>query len=115
MYDAACKMAEAGLDLPQTDAELEKLAVKVYEQDIAKNKKMGEYGAEVVPEEAVILTHCNAGALATCGWGTALGVIRSAHEQGKVKMVYSDETRPLLQGSRLTAWPPLPTTWRPGP
>ena len=104
MYDAACKMAEAGLDLPQTDAELEKLAVKVYEQDIAKNKKMGEYGAEVVPEEAVILTHCNAGALATCGWGTALGVIRSAHEQGKVKMVYSDETRPLLQGSRLTAW-----------
>ena len=104
MYDAACKMAEAGLDLPQTDAELEKLAVKVYEQDIAKNRKMGEYGAEVVPEEAVILTHCNAGALATCGWGTALGVIRSAHEQGKVKMVYSDETRPLLQGSRLTAW-----------
>ena len=104
MYDAACKMSEAGLDLPQTDAELEKLAVKVYEQDIAKNRKMGEYGAEVVPEEAVILTHCNAGALATCGWGTALGVIRSAHEQGKVKMVYSDETRPLLQGSRLTAW-----------
>ena len=104
MYDAACKMKEAGLDLPQTDAELEKLAVKVYEQDIAKNRKMGEYGAEVVPEEAVILTHCNAGALATCGWGTALGVIRSAHEQGKVKMMYSDETRPLLQGSRLTAW-----------
>ena len=104
MYDAACKMSEAGLDLSQTDAELEKLAVKVYEQDIAKNRKMGEYGAEVVPEEAVILTHCNAGALATCGWGTALGVIRSAHEQGKVKMVYSDETRPLLQGSRLTAW-----------
>lgn len=104
MYDAACKMAEAGLDLQQTDAELEKLAVKIYEEDIAKNKKMGEYGAEVVPEGAVILTHCNAGALATCGWGTALGVIRSAHAQGKVEMVYSDETRPLLQGSRLTAW-----------
>ena len=104
MYDAACKMAEAGLDLQQTDAELEKLAVKIYEQDIAKNKKMGEYGAEVVPESAVILTHCNAGALATCGWGTALGVIRSAHAQGKVRMVYSDEPRPLLQGSRLTAW-----------
>ena len=104
MYDAACKMAEAGLDIPQTDAELEKLAVKIYEQDIAKNKMMGEYGAEVVPQDAIILTHCNAGALATCGWGTALGVIRSAHAQGKVKMVYSDETRPLLQGSRLTAW-----------
>ena len=104
MYEAACKMADAGLDAQQTDGELEKLAVKIYEQDIAKNKKMGGYGAEVVPEDAVILTHCNAGALATCGWGTALGVIRSAHAQGKVKMVYSDETRPLLQGSRLTAW-----------
>ena len=104
MYDAASRMAEAGLDAAQIDSELEALAIKIYEQDIAKNKKMGEYGAEVVPENAVILTHCNAGALATCGWGTALGVIRSAHEQGKVNMVYSDETRPLLQGSRLTAW-----------
>ena len=104
MYDAACKMAEAGLTPDQISSELEALAIKIYEQDIAKNKKMGEYGAEVVPENAVILTHCNAGALATCGWGTALGVIRSAHQQGKVKMVYSDETRPLLQGSRLTAW-----------
>ncbi len=104
MYDAACSMAEAGLDPQQTETELETLAVKIYELDIDKNKKMGEYGAEVVPENAVILTHCNAGALATCGWGTALGVIRSAHQQGKVKMVYSDETRPLLQGSRLTAW-----------
>ena len=104
MCDAACRMAEAGLDATQIDSELEALAIKIYEQDIAKNKKMGEYGAELVPQNAVILTHCNAGALATCGWGTALGVIRSAHEQGKVKMVYSDETRPLLQGSRLTAW-----------
>ncbi len=65
---------------------------------------MGEYGAAVLPEEAVVLTHCNAGALATCGWGTALGVIRSAHAQGKIKMVYADETRPLLQGARLTAY-----------
>ncbi len=104
MYEAACKMAEAGLDVQQIQTELEKLALKIYREDIAKNKKMGEYGAAVVPEDAVILTHCNAGALATCGWGTALGVIRSAHLQGKVKMVYSDETRPLLQGSRLTAW-----------
>jgi methylthioribose-1-phosphate isomerase len=104
MYDAACKMAEAGLNIIQIDSELEALAIKIYEQDIAKNKKMGEYGADVVPQNAIILTHCNAGALATCGWGTALGVIRSAHGQGKVKMVYSDETRPLLQGSRLTAW-----------
>lgn len=104
MYEAACRMAEAGLDAAQIAGELEALAIKIYEQDIAKNKKMGENGAEAVPQNAVILTHCNAGALATCGWGTALGVIRSAHAQGKVKMVFSDETRPLLQGSRLTAW-----------
>jgi len=104
MYEAACKMAETGMDPALIDTELEQLALQIYEQDITKNKKMGEYGAQIVPEDAVILTHCNAGALATCGWGTALGVIRSAHEQGKVKMVYSDETRPLLQGSRLTAW-----------
>ena len=104
MYEAACRMAEAGLSELQIAGELEALAIKIYKQDIEKNKKMGEYGAEVVPQNAVILTHCNAGTLATCGWGTALGVIRSAHAQGKVKMVYSDETRPLLQGSRLTAW-----------
>ena len=104
MYDAACKMAQAGLNITQIDEELEELAIKIFDQDISKNLKMGEYGAEVVPQNAIILTHCNAGALATCGWGTALGVIRTAHKQGKVKMVYSDETRPLLQGSRLTAW-----------
>lgn len=68
------------------------------------NKRMGEYGAAVLPDAAVVLTHCNAGALATCGWGTALGVIRSAYAQGKLKMVYADETRPLLQGARLTAF-----------
>lgn len=84
--------------------ELEKLAIKIYEDDIAVNKRMGRYGAEVLPKEAIVLTHCNAGALATCGWGTALGVVREAHKQGKVKMVYSDETRPLLQGARLTAF-----------
>lgn len=65
---------------------------------------MGAHGAAVVPEHARILTHCNAGALATGGYGTALGVIRAAHEAGKVNMVYCDETRPLLQGARLTAY-----------
>lgn len=85
-------------------SELEQLAKQIYEDDIAINHRMGEFGAEVVPENAVILTHCNAGALATCGWGTALGVVREAHKQGKVAMVYSDETRPLLQGARLTAF-----------
>ena len=68
------------------------------------NETMGKAGAELVPQGARILTHCNAGALATGGYGTALGVIRAAHAQGKVSMVYADETRPLLQGARLTAY-----------
>ncbi len=76
----------------------------IHTEDIAMNRSMGLFGAEVVPEHARILTHCNAGALATGGYGTALGVIRAAHEQGKVDMVYADETRPLLQGARLTAY-----------
>ena len=83
---------------------LERRAEEIYADDIAVNKKMGEYGAAVLPNDAVVLTHCNAGALATCGWGTALGVIRSAYAQGKLQMVYADETRPLLQGARLTAF-----------
>lgn len=83
---------------------LEEKAEQIYADDIAMNKRMGEYGAAVLPDAAVVLTHCNAGALATCGWGTALGVIRSAYAQGKLKMVYADETRPLLQGARLTAF-----------
>lgn len=57
-----------------------------------------------MPKKAKVLTHCNAGALATCGWGTALGVVRQAFVDGKLAMVYADETRPLLQGARLTAW-----------
>jgi len=85
-------------------AALENMAVKIYEADIAINKRMGEFGAQVLPDKAVVLTHCNAGALATCGWGTALGVVRAAHKEGKLVMVYSDETRPLLQGARLTAF-----------
>ena len=84
--------------------ELEQTAIAIYMQDIEINKRMGAYGAEVLPEKAVVLTHCNAGALATCGYGTALGVVRAAWEQGKLQMVYSDETRPLLQGARLTAY-----------
>ena len=79
-------------------------AVAIHQEDVAMCKAMGLYGAAVVPDHAHILTHCNAGALATGGYGTALGVIRAAHEQGKVKMVYADETRPLLQGARLTAY-----------
>ena len=78
-------------------------AKAIHREDVEMCRTMGAFGAAVVPDGARILTHCNAGALATGGYGTALGVIRAAHEQGKVKMVYADETRPLLQGARLTA------------
>jgi len=104
MLQFAEKTAQQTPKLSEMRSKLENLARQIYLSDIEKNKRMGDYGAAIMPEEAVILTHCNAGALATCGWGTALGVIRTAWLQKKVKMVYSDETRPLLQGSRLTAW-----------
>ena len=78
-------------------------AKAIHREDVEMCRTMGAFGAAVVPDGARILTHCNAGALATGGYGTALGVIRAAHERGKVKMVYADETRPLLQGARLTA------------
>jgi methylthioribose-1-phosphate isomerase len=76
----------------------------MYEEDIEACKAMGAYGGALLPDEGGVLTHCNAGALATCGYGTALGVIRSAVEMGKKIRVYADETRPFLQGARLTAW-----------
>jgi methylthioribose-1-phosphate isomerase len=76
----------------------------MYEEDIAACKTMGAYGAALLPDEGGVLTHCNAGALATCGYGTALGVIRSAVALGKRIHVFADETRPFLQGARLTAW-----------
>ncbi len=79
-------------------------AVRVCEEDIAINRRLGQQGAGLIPEGARILTHCNAGALATAGYGTALGVVRAAHEAGKKLQVYADETRPVLQGARLTAW-----------
>src|SRR5262250_1336418 len=76
----------------------------MYLEDIAANQAMGRHGATLMPNEGGVLTHCNAGALATAGYGTALGVIRAAVEQGKKIHVFADETRPFLQGSRLTAW-----------
>ena len=92
-----------------TDAEvlkrdLEAEAQHIIADDLDRCQRMGRNGAELIPQGARILTHCNAGALATAGYGTALGVIRAAAEQGKVQRVYADETRPLLQGARLTAW-----------
>jgi methylthioribose-1-phosphate isomerase len=77
---------------------------RMHAEDIAANQAMGRHGATLMPNEGGVLTHCNAGALATAGYGTALGVIRAAVEQGKKIHVYADETRPFLQGSRLTAW-----------
>ncbi len=79
-------------------------AKTIHEEDIAANKRMGELGANLISTGSSILTHCNAGALATGGYGTALGVIRSAVAAGKVDQVFADETRPWLQGARLTAW-----------
>ena len=79
-------------------------AVNTKDEDIAACKRMGEFGEKLFPQEGTILTHCNAGALATAGWGTALGVIRSAVKNGKKLHVFADETRPFMQGSRLTAW-----------
>ena len=73
-------------------------------EDIKINRQMGKHGSVLLADGDNILTHCNAGALATAGYGTALGVIRAAHEQGKKLHVYVDETRPVLQGARLTAW-----------
>ena len=79
-------------------------AQRMLEEDIAANQAMGQHGAVLLPSSGGILTHCNAGALATCGYGTALGVIRAAVDSGKKLQVFADETRPFLQGSRLTAW-----------
>ena len=79
-------------------------AMSIHDEDIAANIRMGELGAGLIEDACQVLTHCNAGALATGGYGTALGVIRSAHKQGKIISVYTCETRPWLQGARLTAW-----------
>ncbi|HMG33409.1 MAG TPA: S-methyl-5-thioribose-1-phosphate isomerase [Blastocatellia bacterium] len=79
-------------------------ALAIHREDIESNQRMGRFGAELIPETATVLTHCNAGALATAGFGTALGVIRAAVESGKRVRVFADETRPFLQGARLTAW-----------
>ena len=76
----------------------------IHAEDVENNRRMGRFGQELLPREAAVLTHCNAGALATGGYGTALGVLRAAREAGKRIRVYADETRPLLQGARLTAW-----------
>ncbi|HUB02121.1 MAG TPA: S-methyl-5-thioribose-1-phosphate isomerase [Terriglobales bacterium] len=93
-----------GRPIPQIKQALIEEAQRMHAEDIAANQAMGRHGATLLPSTGGVLTHCNAGALATAGYGTALGVIRAAVEQGKKIHVYADETRPFLQGSRLTAW-----------
>jgi methylthioribose-1-phosphate isomerase len=93
-----------GKPLAELRARLLQEAQAILEEDLAANRALGNHGAALVPPRARILTHCNAGALATAGYGTALGVVRSAHAQGKVVLLWVDETRPVMQGSRLTAW-----------
>jgi methylthioribose-1-phosphate isomerase len=83
---------------------LKEEAIRIEEEDLTICRNIGKWGATLIPEGATVLTHCNAGGLATAGYGTALGVIRAAHETGKNIQVFADETRPWLQGARLTAW-----------
>ncbi len=98
-------MKESGsLPIASLKERLRTEALKIYEEDISINKKMGHFGQELIQNGDTVLTHCNAGALATAGWGTALGVLYSAAEAGKKFEVIADETRPFLQGARLTAW-----------
>jgi len=89
---------------PYPIAALTQLAEQIHAEDIAANHAMGERGADIIGDAKAVLTHCNAGALATGGYGTALGVIRSAFKRGRLQNVYADETRPWLQGARLTVW-----------
>jgi len=95
---------EAGEDVGVVKDALVKQANKMADEDEQRNRRMGDFGADLIEDGDTVLTHCNAGALATVDYGTALGVLRSAHRQGKNIHVFADETRPLLQGARLTAW-----------
>lgn len=98
------KLKGEGLSLPEICLRLITEAQQMHGEDVAINQAMGANGAALIPDGATVLTHCNAGALATAGYGTALGVIRAAVEAGKKVAVFADETRPFLQGARLTAW-----------
>jgi methylthioribose-1-phosphate isomerase len=104
MKRAFAEGAQAGESPEELSARLEREARRIHDEDVASCRAMGAFGAEMVPDGARVLTHCNAGALATAGYGSALGVIRAAVEQGKTIAVFADETRPFLQGARLTAW-----------
>ena len=100
----ACARQYYGAPLSQLQQALQAEAQRLLQEDIDINRRIGVYGLPLVPPGSTILTHCNAGALATAGYGTALGVIRAAHSAGRRVQVFADETRPFLQGARLTTW-----------
>src|SRR5215212_9565944 len=104
MKGAFAAGAQAGESPEEIAKRLEQEARAIHDEDVANCRMMGGIGAELVPDGSRVLTHCNAGALATAGYGSALGVIRAAVEQGKKIAVIADETRPFMQGARLTAW-----------
>ncbi|HEX2446322.1 MAG TPA: S-methyl-5-thioribose-1-phosphate isomerase [Vicinamibacterales bacterium] len=104
MKRAFAEGAQAGESPEELARRLEAEARRIHDEDVASCRAMGQHGSTVVPDGARVLTHCNAGALATAGYGTAIGVLRAAVEQGKRIAVFADETRPFLQGARLTAW-----------
>ncbi len=104
MLDIADASLAAGASAAETADAVEQAAHALREEDVASNRSMGQHGSVLVPDGANVLVHCNAGALATAGYGTALGVLRAAHAEGKKLSVYATETRPYLQGTRLTAW-----------
>jgi methylthioribose-1-phosphate isomerase len=104
MKRAFARGAQAGESPDELADRLEREARAIHDEDVANCRAMGAHGAMLVADGSRVLTHCNAGALATAGYGSALGVIRAAVEQGKKIAVFADETRPFLQGSRLTAW-----------
>lgn len=109
LFWAVDRMKRVLVDIPPHSVkacqeDLLKEALAMLEQDVQVNRALGKHGAAIIQDGDNILTHCNAGALATAGYGTALGVVRAAWEQGKRLHVYADETRPVLQGARLTAW-----------
>ena len=98
------ELVRSGASVDEIRVRLESEARRIHDEDVESCRRMGLFGSDLVPERARVLTHCNAGALATAGYGSALGVIRAAVERGKRVSVYADETRPFLQGARLTAW-----------
>lgn len=102
--DAAFEAASGASSASDAADRILAAAQRMLAEDVDANRAIGEAGAALLPESCSVLTHCNAGALATAGYGTALGILRAAHVHGKLRMVYADETRPRLQGMQLTAW-----------